>query len=260
MLEFARHLDVLPKGLEKVSLDFGTEPPLDQTFQLPSMADTYDESPVLKDAMAIKLGQFSQSLIKLDLKNVVLNADDFFAVATETCWPHLRVMKLNFTNITASGQWYYDFPPNVDPEDFVDPTFGWHVMPGLESDLPPTMDLDRVAGRFVPNRELFSTLYLSAAKAARHMPYLEHMRITMGSTFDTLDDKFEGVHYFLYDYLENRQPRSTASWSCNPAFTPEDAVIEAWKQVAAEANEVTCLSIKECNSKDLKKSRLIAEY
>lgn len=168
-----------------LSLDFCSDSPLDQTYCQPL---SRLPSPYYADHLAHSLKELCQRLTSVPLAYIMFEPGQFFKEGVK--WPHLRRLELHLTNILPSGEWYCDFPREVDVELLSDETYELMVKELKEqvpeADHPHTMNARWRSGRVKAGKN-FSSLYSQAALAVQYMPKLESMSIVLIDAYDHPD-------------------------------------------------------------------------
>lgn len=228
-IDFAKALEKLPSSLEGFKLIYSRQPPLNHSYQPPSLVDQTDQH---GDQLNVALRNLSQRLSYFILIADIGN-ELFWPLETkqegdkyQPQWPSMRRYSISAGLLTPSGEWRFkrpaDYPDHSD-EGSLDSMQRYEAemaAPGDDIEDPFREELDRDAAG--PLRVL-----LAAARATVCMPNLSNMSIM----FDT----GAGQESFEVDYWAKKREGEWSVELCvksDPAYYPEEDALRNWKEAA----------------------------
>ncbi|KAJ5120888.1 uncharacterized protein N7515_010276 [Penicillium bovifimosum] len=248
--EFADSIQFLPLSIRQLTLGFTHSTPQDETY--PPAVLTAEGTP---DPLSTRLREFSQQLAGMSLSDCVLGKELFWPLNDDNpeppFWPHLRSVELDSVPVTPCGKWMFeqfnglwesdsdsshishldvDAEARRQADEYHFDTY--HDMSG-PWDLVPEEDRDRRLFRTEFVDELFNQYYISAGKAALHMPKLESMELGFSHR-----QRVNYQHLFQYtrQNLDGKE-MATATWGNEEGFEkfgPSEEVEDTWCEVALE--------------------------
>jgi hypothetical protein len=217
----------LPQSVQRFDLIFFTEESGNETLEPINLVQGK-----MEDLFSAQLRNFSGQLTSLCLQYAVVGKDLFWPVnddgnAQAPFWPNLTIFRLEYRETSPSGQRYFEIEPIEDIED--------------GRALRPLRENWHSRYRAKASMELLQELYISAGRAAQHMPRLQCMDLKCVFTLVS--------HGFMYEVNEKA---ATATWTDPAAYAPEECVLQVWRDAAFEHTGVeSSLEVKLIDRADI---------
>jgi hypothetical protein len=246
--DFAHTLQTLPSSLRHFDLLCERHPPLDHSFQTPSILDETDRDH--NDKLSLALHQLSQRLVTFKLMADV-GPETLWPLALERTapdqqdndplWPTMRHYGIYPGPIAPSGKWLFELDPDgsgfgSDNGSFI--SVESTVVPGDEREDPFRDKLDVDAAH---------AMILAMARAARRMPALRTMEFRLYPPLSRDKGLLEVVYTTEAGTARGGTPvappgggSATAellveSW---PVYQPDEEVMQTWREAAQEHSGV----------------------
>lgn len=219
---------MLPSSLQTFYLLYDRQPPLNHSYQPPSVLDETDQD---GDKLSVALRKLSHRLGSFTLLADV-GPEIFWPSETERRedtaqprWPTMRKYSITPGPIDPSGEWRYrrapDYSDTDDDEGSMDSMLAYEASiaaPGDDWEDPFREELDGDA---------VGQLLLAAARAAACMPKLFSMSFTMNppARGDELD----------FFYTARRKAGVGVPKLCigsHPVYHPDEEVLNLWREAA----------------------------
>ncbi|KAJ5919201.1 hypothetical protein N7466_010144 [Penicillium verhagenii] len=223
--DLACHFYLLPSSIKELYLQFTSIRPRNEDSTPANLVDGKIEDP-----LSSSLRDFSQQLTSMSLIDIVVGKELFWPINSMDVddmqlpsWPNLTTIYIECGITTPSGEWLFERDPSED-DDF-EPNFERDdCLPEHKQRAPE----DRVLNSFrvKASPKLMNGLYMSSGRAAQRMPRLKFMSIQTKEA--------RAYHYFKYEVDGTTVDGMTAkaTWDAMGVFTPDDTVLQAWRDAA----------------------------
>ena len=225
--DFAYALQLLPSSLRIFELYYDRYPPLDHSFQTPSILDEEDGDN--NDKLSLAFHKLSRHLVRFTLiANVGPEAvwpleraqDD------EPLWPRMRDYCVFPGAIAPSGEWRVlrsDPDPDYESDDAGTIVLDHTAPPGDEWENPFRSKLDRNAA---------NAFLLATARAARRMPVLWNLHFNLQAP-QGCEAELE-VEYRAKAYHPGGENAELEIYATPRVFHLDEEVLQIWREVAEE--------------------------
>ncbi|KAL2132758.1 hypothetical protein VTI74DRAFT_3413 [Chaetomium olivicolor] len=226
---FADALQALPSSLRHSQLLYDRRPPLDHSFQTPSILDEMDGDN--NDRVSIALHKLSQRLTTFYLVDTVVGPEILWPLERtapekkDPLWPRMRRYSINPGPIAPSGKWLFERDPDASDyeSDSSDSEVSSGVAPGDEREDHFREKLDADAA---------NALLLAAARAARRMPALWKMDIVLNPPIG--GSQLVVGYTAMANAARGGTPLAELVVESHPVFHPDEEVVQAWREAAGE--------------------------
>jgi hypothetical protein len=251
--DFAHALQTLPSSLRHFDLDYERSPPLDHSYQTPSLLDDTDGG---NDKLSLALHKLSQHLATFHLLADV-GPEIFWPLErtapghhhhqqeqqqqqqhqdNDPLWPIMREYMITPGFIAPSGEWRWQRNPDSDLDS--DDGAGSFFSEDLTDVLPGNEREDPFRTQLVPDAA--HELLLASARAARRMPALWNMWLMLMPPIGAVQ-RVEAEYTVMAraarrDRALTRPVGGTAElvFGSVPAFPLDEEVVQAWRRAAEE--------------------------
>lgn len=224
--DFAHILQLLPSSLRTFELYYDRYPPLDHSFQTPSILDEEDGDN--NDKLSLAFHKLSRHLVRFTLMADVgpeavwpERAQD-----DEPLWPRMRNYCVFPGAIAPSGEWRVlrsDPDPDYESDDAGTVVLDSTAPPGDEWENPFRSKLDRDAA---------NAFLLATARAARRMPVLWNLHFKLQAP-QGCEAELE-FEYRAKAYHPGGENAELEIYATPRVFHLDEEVLQVWREVAEE--------------------------
>lgn len=222
---------MLPSSLQSFYLLYDRQPPMNHSYQPPSVLDETDQQ---GDKLSVALRKLSQRLSSFTLLADV-GPEIFWPPETERredagqpAWPNMVKYSITPGPIDPSGEWRYVRP--TDDSETDDDEGSMDSMQAYEASIAPPGDDWEDPFREELDGDAAGQLLLSASRAATCMPKLFSMSLTM-------NPPARGDELSVFYTARKRGGVGVAELfvEAHPVYHPDEEVLRLWSE-AARAN------------------------
>lgn len=219
---------MLPSSLQNFYLQYDRQPPLNHSYQPPSVLDETDQD---GDKLSVALRKLSHQLSSFTLLADV-GPEIFGPPETERredagqpAWPNMVKYSITPGPIDPSGEWRYRRPTNASDSD--DDEGSMDSQQAYEASIAPPGDDWEDPFREELDGDAAGQLMLAAARAATCMPKLFSMSLTM-------NPPSRGYELSLFYTARKRGGVGVAELcvDAHPVYHPDEEVLRLWKEAA----------------------------
>lgn len=220
--DFAIGISKIPQSVRHFKLAYGGGSPQNHDWSPPRLYNGDDST---SDPLSAALHSLLPRLVVLELHECVTIGTELFWPASSSTplissgissqFPRLEKLSVGAGMVAPSGKWLFIEDPRI---------VGRHRAPSIptyldDEDIQPG-DIPLHWYRYQLDHDLGNPYFLAAAYAARHMPRLKTLDLTLGCT---------GLNTMMaYDVLEDGR-RASLGFFGSPPFDPSHEVKEAWR-------------------------------